>query len=618
MIEILIDTIGRQEAASKKVIGPLMHVLNKCPDFSGNMGLITEEDLLSALPKGKILAISRKESAEKIEIIGAVLVLEEDKSNEFGKLALAFDSSIRVETIKKCLLKIRDFFYSRKGWSKLSVLTTDREETSAIFDETGFIMEANLQLAIKTIEGYKKALIYSAIMNGRGGAELISLTAKALENGRIEAELSEVKTNLLNKLKEKEIALHEANTEKLSLEKQIKAQEEKLKAANNEIEQKIREIKDLQTALQNPDETEKDQIIEKLTEQVTALETDLKNKKSDDTGTDANKEEDEKITELKGIIRQLGNQNKELSILVGEKSIRIVNQAKIIEQNSKIISQLKEKSGIQHVSSEDEPLQEEVSVGEIESSKEHEIREGSQELKPCEEPDPSGVKDPTPVIKPASDSDQKIEPAEKPEELKLNKTQKLVLEIAIRNPEGIAHKVLRTKIPRNPEERDSTFQVRVSSAIVFLEKKKLITNDKIGTEKLVKPIMDNIAQQFPEMIPTTNIQENSGLEKPEIEESTGEMQTKDISLQEPEKINDSQPEIKVAANLSEYGIVISMLEDHKVKGINATQLCEEARDRKAIPFDTAKAVLNNLNRQKRLRIVVPADNLMNSIIALKS
>ncbi len=68
---------------------------------------------------------------------------------------------------------------------------------------------------------------------------------------------------------------------------------------------------------------------------------------------------------------------------------------------------------------------------------------------------------------------------------------------------------------------------------------------------------------------------------------------------------------------SPYGIVISELKKYGEKGVNGKQFCEEVSNKGIISYDSAAGVLRNLEKQGRLKIVVKADTLLNSIIAYK-
>ncbi len=682
MLEIDIEPIGRQTATTGGLVEPLLRILNKCQDMSGPIGFFTEKELLSFLMEGKIYLIKKTEPSDKAKLIGVVATIMESKINDSAIFSLAFEHGTRIETIRKSLKELIGFAVKNKSYTKISLIIAKQGEldnydgVNEFLGDTGFKPEGILQKALKLQGGFGHAWLCSSSTNGRGFDPQSTGLITPVSSGRNEittglnSEIETLKTQLESKTKDIDMA-NRSITDFIKriagLEKNLK--EETVKRASAEdnlfiLKGKLERADSVETINSISALRQKiaahEQTIEKQEKEIEKLKVWLnsKNKGLEETGNKTEPNNNGEIIAIKAINIQLTNEIAALKEALNEKSKRIFNQIDIINEKNQIIASLQKDSETQPETfeikphsdlSESDPLQiTEVAVNQQDNKDPLEKKEEVILPEPASEKSESEIE---PIGSPIA---RTIQPEEVKEEIKLNRNQISVLNIVVKYPnEGITHKEIRTKMARHADEKDSAFQVRTSSAIIFLATKNLVENKKSKTskEKIVTPIMDNIARYFPELIKNESV---SGPKKTipptEVQNSDTDTMVNNSSenkSQQPEEIagkkipiktdnavipqqgiadntpktaaqdQTQQKDIRPAQPLTDYDRIVSLLTKYGEDGISAIALCKEAEKDLSIHFSIAKTILFNLDRQKRLKYIARANNLMNSKIALK-
>lgn len=674
MTKILIEQITRQTAATKGIVGQAMDIIKKNPEFSGTIGYFSETEMLNLIGNGKIIPVSRIEAADNAETIGVVYLSAENTYHETATYSLAFRQGIRIETIKKILIELAWFANAKNHATKTSISIIadgqwkETKDVEDLLSGTNFKIENLSQRSIKTRDGFKNSWLCSSSMNGRGINPLITEskpTAAPAQDGVIAGLNSEIDslkkqikskdadielangsiTDFLNRIDSLKRDLTEENAKRLSAEDTIKILKGKMERTGASetisISETRQEIIGYKTAIEQlkNENTQLKELLEK------------KNGQSVESGEKTEQSITGDITPLKALNIQLENTINDLRKSLEDKTRQVYRQIELIKEKDRIIAALQNGSQAQV----EDPV-----IDNPEEIKEAAAQQGIIDPRIATDnitvPEPliekPDIKQEPEVVSDNNSADQTAQA----EKIILNKNQRSVLEIIVQCPgKGITHKDLRAKMIRCADETDSSLQVRASSAIIFLYMKKLITNEKIenSREKIVTPILPNIAKYFPDLVntvvdatpPAEEVpNSNTGISMDQNSEEKILQTTETISVQTGEKnpirldnepavkrqITENRPDdtvadqtqkkdIQPAQPLSDFDRMVNLLATYGEGGINGSILCEKAVKELSMHFSVAKTILFNIKRKDMLKYVARADkdDLMNSIIALK-
>lgn len=261
---IVIEPIGRQEAASKGLIPHLMHILNNCHEY-GIAGFYTEQKLTASLATGEILLINIMGTAEKIKTIGAIVIREENRLNETGTYYLAFTEETTHEQIVESLKVLSVFALMNKSLTKISIILPKQEPLENLEKLTAFLSDSRFKpegvslKALKNSDGFKDAWICSSSTNGRG-VDSALLGLMPAENQEKEKTITVLKAEIKTLKKE----LEAKNTDLKITDETITALNKKIAGLEKDIREenerliKARDQKAAITAVQNPEIQEVD------------------------------------------------------------------------------------------------------------------------------------------------------------------------------------------------------------------------------------------------------------------------------------------------------------------------------------------------------------------------